>query len=70
MKNLEDTLDKIIETFFHLPTLVVFALIGLIIIWLTYDVSFDVGAGFARLTSNQGAINLYWESGCCVIDVQ
>lgn len=70
MKRWEDALDNVVENFLHLPTLVVFALLGLILLGLIYEVSFDIGAGFVRLGSNQGAVNLYWSSGCCILDVQ
>ena len=70
MEKWEATFDKFFEHFFHLPTLVIFAVIGMLLIWFTYDIGLDVGAGFARLTSNQGGLNLYWGSGCCTLSIQ
>ena len=65
MSELDTLLNNILDTFFHLPTLIVFAVLGIIILWMVYDVGLDFGDDFIRLNSNRGNINLYWGNGCC-----
>ena len=69
MAQLDALLNKILNTFFHLPTLVVLAVVCIIVLWKAYDVGFDIGEDFIRLNSNQGNINLYWGNGCCELDL-
>jgi hypothetical protein len=65
LSKLELYLDKIIDHFFHLPTLTIYVIVGLTLLWILYDFNLSWGTGFIRLDSNQGAINLYWLNGCC-----
>jgi hypothetical protein len=57
-----------LDTFFHLPTLVVMAVLALIIFWQIYGIDFNLGDGFVRLSSNRGSITLHWTGGCCELD--
>ncbi|MCP4683795.1 MAG: hypothetical protein GY864_15820 [Desulfobacterales bacterium] len=68
MKKSQDLVDKFLDTFFHLPTLVTIALMSLVIVWQIYEVDFDMGNGFIRLNSNQGNVTLYWHNGCCDLE--
>jgi hypothetical protein len=61
-------LDKLLDTFFHLPTLVVIAVITLVMLWQLYDFDFNLGNDFVRLSSNRGNITLHWTDGCCELD--
>jgi hypothetical protein len=60
-----NALDQALDTFFHLPTLVMFALITGILLWQVYDLGLNVTASFIRLNSNRGQVILYWANGCC-----
>ena len=62
------SLDEVLDTFFHLPTLITIAVIGGLIVWNLYDLGLDYGNGFIRFNSNQGHLNLYWINGCCDLD--
>jgi hypothetical protein len=64
----QTNLDRLLDTFFHLPTLIVLALLAVIIVWQMYQVELDVGAGFIRLKTNQGNITLHWQTGCCHLE--
>ncbi len=68
MADFQAVLDKILDTFFHLPTLITIALICMGMVWGLYDISFDFGNGFIRFNSNAGNINLYWINGCCTLN--
>ena len=68
MSKLQKTLDKLLDTFFHLPTLVVIAIIVGVGLWQLYDFGFNLGNTFIRLTSNRGSITLHWADGCCELD--
>jgi hypothetical protein len=68
LAQLHATLNKILDTFFHLPTLIILTLIGIVLVWRMYGVGFDFGHGFLRLNSNHGNVNLYWTNGCCELD--
>ena len=65
---LTKTLSKLLDTFFHLPTLVVMGVIAGIILWQLYDFGLNLGNSFVRLNSNRGGITLYWAEGCCELD--
>ena len=69
MTEFEALLNKILDTFFHLPTLIVLAVICIIVLWTVYDVGLDFGDNFIRLNSNRGNVNLYWGNGCCELDL-
>ena len=69
MAEFEDLVNKILDTFFHLPTLIVLATICIIVLWTVFDVSLDFGNDFIRLNSNRGNVNLYWGNGCCELDL-
>jgi hypothetical protein len=58
-------LDKFLDNFLHLPTLMVLALVGIIVLWGLYEVNLDWDDSFVRLSTNRGTINLYWHEGCC-----
>lgn len=58
-------LDDFLDNWFHLPTLIILAVIGLAVVWWLYDFNLDLGSGFIRLNTNQGNLNLYWSNGCC-----
>jgi hypothetical protein len=64
---LETFIEKVIDTFFHLPTLLIMTLLSLIVLWIAFDMQLEIGQGFARLSTNQGTINLFWIRGCCQI---
>jgi len=57
--------EKYLEYFFHLPTLITLALIGLVLLWKIYDVGFYLGPNFARLTTHFGSVSIDWVNGCC-----
>jgi hypothetical protein len=65
LSKFELDLDKIVDHFFHLPTLTLFMIASVVLLWILYDFDLSWGTGFIRLSSNQGAINLYWLNGCC-----
>lgn len=69
MAQLDALLNNILDIFFHLPTLIVFAVVCLVLLWTVYDVGIDVGDDFIRLNSNRGNLNLYWGNGCCELDL-
>lgn len=58
-------LDKLLDTFFHLPTLIVLAVIALVVLWQIYGLDFNLGDGFVRLSSYRGGITVHWVNGCC-----
>lgn len=64
----QNLLDKILDTFFHLPTLVTIALFTAVLLWQLYDIGFNVTASFIRLNSNRGHVTLYWANGCCDLE--
>ena len=57
-----------LDTFFHLPTLITVALVVIAIVWQMYQISLDLGNGFIRLESIQGDITLLWQTGCCQLE--
>ena len=61
-------LDKWLDSFFHLPTLVVIAIVTGVIMWQLYDFGLNLGDRFIRLNSNRGSITLHWADGCCEVD--
>lgn len=61
-------LDQALDTFFHLPTLVMFALIAIILLWQVYDLGLNVTASFIQLNSNRGQVMLHWANGCCDLE--
>jgi hypothetical protein len=63
----QTSLAKLLDTFFHLPTLVAIALICVVLLWQLYDIGVGVSSQFIRLNSNHGNIILYWGEGCCQI---
>ena len=63
----ETFIEKIVDTFFHLPTLLIMTLLSLAVLWIVFDMRLEVGQGFAQLSTNQGTINLFWIHGCCQI---
>jgi len=68
LRKFQDALDQFLDTFFHLPTLLVIALATLVMVWGMYDIGFNFGSGFVQLNSNQGQITLYWANGCCDLE--
>lgn len=68
MDNQHARLNQILDTFFHLPTLVTIALITVVLVWQLYQINFNVGQGFIRLSTNRGNVTLYWQTGCCRLD--
>lgn len=60
--------DETLDTFFHLPTLLVMAVVALVILWQIYGVGLNLGNSFIRLSSNQGSLILNWRDGCCELD--
>jgi hypothetical protein len=68
LKSFQDIFDQLLDTFFHLPTLLVAAIVAVLIVWQVYDFSLNVGSGFIRLDSNQGSTAIYWQNGCCYLD--
>jgi hypothetical protein len=58
-------IEEILDTFFHLPTLITVALLAIVIVWQMYQFSLDLGDGFIRLESIQGDVTLLWQTGCC-----
>lgn len=67
-RNFSVLLGMFLDTFFHLPTLVIIALISLIIIWKAWDASLYIGSDLVRLQTNQGSVTLDWADGCCDLD--
>ena len=65
---LQDSLNKLLDTFFHLPTLIIIAVVILGILWQIYGVGLNLGDGFIRLNSSQGSITLHWIGGCCELE--
>lgn len=68
MRKFQIILDETLDTFFHLPTLLVTAIIALIILWQIYGVGLNLGNNFIRVSSNQGSLILSWRDGCCELD--
>jgi hypothetical protein len=54
---------------FHLPTLIIFAIITISLLWYLANARLDVGSGFIRFSSNQGQVQLFWMNGCCDLDI-
>ena len=61
-------IEQILDSFFHLPTLITVALVTIAIVWQMYQISLDLGDGFIRLESIQGDITLLWQTGCCQLE--
>jgi hypothetical protein len=61
-------LNKFLDTFFHLPTLITVALVALLLFWQLADIGVYLGQGFMRLNTNQGNLTLEWRDGCCSLD--
>jgi hypothetical protein len=61
-------LNKFLDTFFHLPTLITVALVTLLLLWQLADMGLYLGRGFIRLNTNQGNLILEWRDGCCHLD--
>ena len=61
-------IEDVLDTFFHLPTLITVALVAIVLVWQMYQFSLDLGDGFIRLESIQGDITLLWHSGCCQLE--
>jgi hypothetical protein len=59
------SLEQALALFFHLPTMLAVALLGLVILWQMYDIGLDVDLDFFRINSNRGNITLFWGEGCC-----
>jgi hypothetical protein len=68
LRKFQTALSKALDTFFHLPTLMVIALITLMALWQIYDIGLNLGDGFVRVNSNQGNLTLSWREGCCELD--
>ncbi len=68
MSKLQRSLDKMLDTFFHLPTLIVMAIIALAVLWQIYGIGLNLGNGFLRIDSKQGSITLHWADGCCEVN--
>jgi hypothetical protein len=66
----QPVLDQVLDTFFHLPTLITSALVAIVIVWQMYQIQIDFGNGFIRLESIQGDLTLLWQTGCCQLDWQ
>lgn len=54
--------------FFHLPTLVIIALISVVLLWQVYELNVEIGKKFIRLDSNRGSATLFWVHGCCELE--
>ncbi|MBN1220462.1 MAG: hypothetical protein JXM69_16160 [Anaerolineae bacterium] len=63
-----ELLNKFLDTFFHLPTLVTIALVSVVILWEIGDAGLHFGVGYIRLHTNQGNLTLDWLDGCCDLD--
>lgn len=68
MSNFQPSLDKLLDTCFHLPTLAFIAVITMVVLGQVYDFSFNLGGDFVRLNSNRGDITLHWTDGCCEVN--
>jgi predicted small integral membrane protein len=68
LKEFQDALGKFLDTFFHLPTLIIIALIAVTVVWRMYETSLNFGNGFIRLNTNRGDVSLYWQNGYCHLD--
>jgi hypothetical protein len=68
LQKYQAAIDNVLDTFFHLPTLITVALVAVVIVWQMYQFSLDLGDGFVRLESIQGDITLLWQTGCCQLD--
>ncbi|MDX1521570.1 MAG: hypothetical protein R3264_08075 [Anaerolineae bacterium] len=53
------------EIFFHLPTMIAVAIIGVLLTWQLYDLGFTVAPDFIRVHSNRGSVTIHWQNGCC-----
>ena len=67
-KNSTELLDHLLDTFFHLPTLLALAIISVVILWQVTDAGLHLGPGYLRLNTNQGNMTLDWSAGCCDLD--
>jgi len=63
-----DKPDNLLGYAFHLPTLLVVAIIGVVLVWQLYDIGLAIGQGFLRLYTNHGNLSIYWHHGCCDIN--
>jgi hypothetical protein len=68
LKNFTKLLDKLLDTYFHLPTLLAMAIISVVILWQVTDAGLHRGPGYLRLNTNQGNMTLHWSDGCCDLD--
>ena len=68
MQKYQAAINNVLDTFFHLPTLITVAMVAIVIVWQIYQFSLDLGDGFIRLESIQGDITLLWQTGCCQLD--
>jgi len=60
-------LESILDMFFHIPTMVILWIFSISIMLYVYELTFDIGTGFARINSNHGQLLLYWVEGCCIV---
>ncbi|MEM7347602.1 MAG: hypothetical protein AAF485_25480 [Chloroflexota bacterium] len=67
-KHSDTAVGRLLDYFFHLPTMVTIAVVTIALVWQIYDIGLSTGPGFIRLNSNQGNVNLYWHEGCCDLD--
>ncbi len=60
--------DQLLDTFFHLPTLLVAAIMAVVIVWQVYGIGLNLSHDFIRVSSNQGSLILTWRDGCCELN--
>ncbi len=61
-------LNGFLDSFFHLPTLILWTLIALVLLWQTYDIGLRINDDSIRLNSNRGYVILTWVHGCCELN--
>lgn len=68
MTESQSWLELILETFFHLPTLLVGAMVAVVVVWQMVGLDFNLGDGFIRVNSSQGSVMIHWDEGCCELN--
>lgn len=64
----ETWLEQILDLFFHLPTLLLGALVAAVLVWQMYGLGVNLGNGFIKVNSSQGSVRIHWDEGCCELN--
>ncbi|MFN8459653.1 MAG: hypothetical protein U0401_34245 [Anaerolineae bacterium] len=64
----ESWLEQMLDTCFHLPTLLVGAVAAALLVWQMFGLGFNLGDGFLKVNSSQGSVMIHWDEGCCELN--